>query len=77
LYNPREIVIDGNGPGIGLLDAMVLSSVDEKTGEQFPAYYVFNNEYHLPPNLRGEVEEPIPSLNAIIYDIKAGATNDD
>ena len=77
LYNPREIVIDGNGPGIGLLDAMVLPSVDEKTGEQFPAYYVFNNEYHLPPNLRGEVEEPIPSLNAIIYDIKAGATNDD
>ena len=32
LYNPREIVIDGNGPGIGLLDAMVLPSIDYKTG---------------------------------------------
>ena len=32
LYKPREIVIDGNGPGIGLLDAMVLPSVDFKTG---------------------------------------------
>jgi len=33
LYNPKEIVIDGNGPGIGLLDAMVLPSFDAKTGE--------------------------------------------
>jgi len=33
LYEPREIVIDGNGPGIGLLDAMALPSVDSKTGE--------------------------------------------
>lgn len=77
LFNPREIVIDGNGPGIGLLDAMVLPSFDEKTGEQFPPYYVFNNEYHLPPNRKTESDEPIPEMNAIIYDIKAGASNDD
>jgi len=54
LYKPREIVIDGNGPGIGLLDAMALPSFDVKTGEQFPAYYVFNNEHHLPPELKAE-----------------------
>ena len=30
--------------GIGLLDAMALPSVDATTGEQFPPYYVFNNE---------------------------------
>ena len=42
LYKPREVVIDGNGPGIGLLDAMVLPSVDTSTGEQFPSYYAFN-----------------------------------
>lgn len=77
LYEPREIVIDGNGPGIGLLDAMALPSVDLKTGEQFPAYYVFNNEYHLPPELKVESLEPRPEYNAIIYDIKAGSTNDD
>ena len=77
LYKPREIVIDGNGPGIGLLDAMVLPSFDAKTGEQFPAYYAFNNDHHLPPDKKAEGEEPWPELNAIIYDIKAGSSNDD
>jgi len=28
LYNPREVVIDGNGPGIGLMDAMAVPSFD-------------------------------------------------
>ena len=77
LFNPKEIVIDGNGAGIGLLDAMVLPSYDNKTGETFPSYYTFNNEYHLPPDKRNEVDEPMPELNAIIYDIKAGSSNDD
>ncbi len=77
LYNPREIVIDGNGPGIGLMDAMALPSFDAKTGEQFPAYFTFNNEHHLPPELREEQEEPVAKYNAIIYDIKAGSSNED
>ena len=63
--------------GIGLLDAMVLPSFDAKTGEQFPAYYAFNNDHHLPPEKKTEGEEPWPELNAIIYDIKAGSSNDD
>jgi len=70
-------VIDGNGPGIGLLDAMALPSFNAKTGEQFPAYYVFNNDHHLPPEMKAGAEEPKPEYSAIIYDIKAGATNDD
>ena len=77
IYNPKEIVIDGNGPGIGLMDAMVLPSFDQRTGEQFPAYFTFNNEHHLPPEMRQEEEEPIPKYNAIIYDIKASASNED
>lgn len=77
LYHPKEIVIDGNGPGIGLLDAMALPSLDIKTGEQFPAYYAFNNDHHLPPGKAHESLEPWPELNAIIYDIKASASNDD
>lgn len=77
LYSPREVVIDGNGPGIGLLDAMALPSFDQKTGEQFPAYYVFNNDHHLPQELKSPRDEPVPEYNAIIYDIKAGASNDD
>ena len=77
LFKPREIIIDGNGPGIGLLDAMALPSFDAKTGEQFPAYYAFNNEHHLPPEKKTETDEPMPEYNAIIYDIKAGSSNDD
>lgn len=77
LYEPREIIIDGNGPGIGLMDAMVLPSFDAKTGETFPAYFTFNNEHHLPPEMREEVEEPIEKYNAIIYDVKASASNED
>ena len=77
LYHPRQIVIDGNGPGIGLLDAMALPSIDAKTGESFPAYYAFNNEHHLPPEMKSESETPKPEYNAIIYDIKAGIGNDD
>ena len=77
LFHPREVVMDGNGPGIGLLDAMVLPSIDKHTGETFPAYYVFNNEYHLPPGIKIPTDEPRPELNAIIFDIKAGASNDD
>ena len=77
LYQPREIVIDGNGPGIGLLDAMALPSFDQKTGETFPAYFAFNNDHHLPPEMHDPVDDPIAKYNAIIYDIKAGATNED
>lgn len=77
LFHPREVVMDGNGPGIGLLDAMAIPSVDTKTGEQFPAYFVFNNDHHLPPEMKNPTEEPVPNYNAIIYDIKAGASNDD
>ena len=77
LYKPREVVIDGNGPGIGLLDAMVLPSFDSKTGEQFPAYYAFNNEHHLPPEMHDSADDPVPKYNAIIYDIKASAANED
>ena len=77
LYNPLEIVIDGNGPGIGLMDAMVLPSFDSHTGEQFPAYYTFNDENHLPSSMRDVAEEPVRKHSAIIYDIKAGASNED
>lgn len=75
LYKPREVVVDGNGMGSGLLDAMVVPSFDAKTGEEFPAYFVFNEEHHLPPGKKTPTEEPIPNLNAIIYDLKANATN--
>lgn len=56
---------------------MAVPSFDSKTGEKYPAYFVFNNEHHLPPEMKNEAEWPRPECNAIIYDIKAGASNDD
>lgn len=56
---------------------MAVPSFDSQTGEQFPAYYAFNNDHHLPPEKKAEGTEPWPELNAIIYDIKAGSSNDD
>ena len=43
IYNPREVVIDTNGLGIGLADEMIRSQLDE-TGRELPAYGFFNND---------------------------------
>lgn len=77
LYEPREVVIDANGLGAGLMDAMVLPSMNPKTGEQYPAYFAFNREQHLPKERKVPVAAPLPEYNAIIYALKAGAGGDD
>lgn len=42
-YNPREVVIDTNGLGIGLADEMIKTHYDNE-GELLPAYGFFNND---------------------------------
>lgn len=71
LYKPREVVIDTNGLGAGLMDAMVVESYDPQSGECYPPYYGFNLDQHLPPGKKSPVEEPIASQNAIIYEMKS------
>lgn len=73
-FDPREIVIDGNGLGSGLLDAMSLPSLDRTTGLTYPAYYVFNNNEHPAPGRRGVSDIPHPQSNSIIYDMRANAS---
>lgn len=75
-YQPREIVIDGNGLGAGLMDAMVVESVSAETGKVYPPMYAFNDEAYLPPNKKKEEEAPIEKMNAYIYNLKAGIGND-
>ena len=75
LYRPREVVIDGNGLGSGLMDAMVIPSTDQTTGKQYPPYYAFNDKAYLPPELKNETEEPNPAFKAIIYNLKANGSN--
>ena len=43
IYNPREVVIDTNGLGIGLADEMIRSQIDE-TGRVLQPYGFFNND---------------------------------
>lgn len=44
LYNPKEVIIDGSGLGRGLLDFMVIETIDMKTGISYPPYASFNDE---------------------------------
>ena len=66
LYRPKEIVIDGNGVGAGLIDAMVVASFSPK-GEFFEPIYVHNDPDNYPVP-RGQEH------NALIYNIKANST---
>lgn len=63
--------------GSGLIDAMVRPSLDEKTGELLPEYYVFNDDDYLPPGWKATRNESEPNERVIIYNLKAGAGNTD
>lgn len=67
-FNPREIVIDGNGLGVGLLDFMVRPTTDPDTGEVFPPYGSFNDESYIKIQPK--------DCAKIIYVIKANNTLD-
>ena len=43
-FNPKEVVIDINGIGVAFADAMIKETIDQATGETFPAYGFFNEE---------------------------------
>lgn len=65
LFNPREVVIDTNGLGVGLGDEMIREQIDEK-GIVYPAYGFFNDDNYIKvqPN----------NCCKILYGIKANAT---
>lgn len=42
-YNPRAIVIDGNGLGVGLIDCMVVQTIDDDTRETYPPFGIIND----------------------------------
>ena len=62
-FNPREVVIDTNGLGVGLADAMIRESITEK-GEILPAYGFINDPEY-------KKIQP-PDAPCILYGIKAG-----
>jgi hypothetical protein len=44
-FNPREVVIDTNGLGVGLADEMIKPQTDEK-GVEYPAYGFINDTHY-------------------------------
>ncbi len=75
-FCPREVVIDGNGLGAGLVDAMVRPSFNSQTGKAYPEYYVMNDDNYLPPGRKVPPEKPDLDNRIVIYNLKAGAGND-
>jgi hypothetical protein len=69
-YNPKAIAVDANGLGAGLVDYLIQPSKDDKSGEEYPAFGVINDE-------RGDyrkyyADKPNTEQN-ILYLIKANA----
>ena len=62
IYNPREVVIDCNGLGVGLADEMIREHLDEN-GKELPAYGFFNNDDYK----KIQPRDSIP----ILYSLKA------
>lgn len=67
-YHARTVIIDGNGLGHGLVDAMVKSQDDPETGENYPDFGVENDKDGEYKKFRTERTE-----DAAMYIIKANA----
>lgn len=67
-FDAEEVVIDGNGLGVGLIDYMVQPSYDNVTGQYYPAYCSFNNEEYR--------QSLYPQALPKIYVIKANSVLD-
>lgn len=66
-FQPKEVVIDANGLGVGLMDYMVKPSITNY-GEELPGYCSFNNDDYS--------KKLYPEAKPIIYALKANNTLD-
>lgn len=64
-FNPRNVVVDTNGLGIGFADMLIAPTTDPKTGEIYPAYGFINDEEY-------KRIQPKDSIK-ILYQIKANS----
>ena len=65
-YQPKEVVIDGNGLGVGLMDYMIQYTRHDVSKQVYPPYGSFNDEDYL--------EKQPRDCQKIIYVIKASGT---
>lgn len=64
-FNPREVVIDTNGLGVGLADEMIATQIDQN-GNLLPAYGFFNDDHY-------KKIQPKDSIK-ILYSMKANGS---
>lgn len=64
-FNPREVVIDGNGLGVGLLDFMIRPTIDYSSGATYPPIGCINDDDYIKIQPR--------DCSKLIYVIKANA----
>ncbi len=65
-FKPREVVIDSNGLGVGLVDFMTRPTIDAINGKIYPPYGVFNDKEY-------DKTQPL-DCEKIIYSLKANGT---
>jgi hypothetical protein len=67
LYMPKEIVIDGNGLGIGLVDQLIMTNTDPKTGADYGPIGVSNDEEYL--------KRQDPTVEKVLFVLKTSASD--
>ena len=60
-YNAKMVVVDGNGLGVGLIDALMKTNYDPKTNETYPAWNTVNTT----------AEPEDKHAESCLYDLKA------
>lgn len=64
-FNPKEVVVDTNGLGVGIADELIRTQIDEK-GETYPAYGFTNDDDYIKVQPK--------DCAKILYGIKANAS---
>lgn len=64
-YHPKEIVIDGNGLGIGLVDQLIMSNTDPNTGMDYAPIGVTNDEEYL--------KRQDPTIERVLFVLKVNS----
>ena len=65
-YEPRRIVIDGNGLGIGLVDYLVKPQIDPVSNDEYPGFGVYNDDEKYYDKFRTDT-----TITNMLYIIKA------
>ncbi|MGL5957098.1 MAG: hypothetical protein ACRCZZ_00585 [Phocaeicola sp.] len=67
-YRLEKLVIDINGNGIGLMDAMVLEQIDKQTGDALPPFTLENDDTEMYKKYNNEPG----AIKGAVWGIKAG-----